>query len=252
MRSETGSLGPTAWIEGRSLEFQGSVLILAGEMTDPERDETDKPWTDVVVVRHGETDWNVIHRIQGHQPVELNARGKAQALAAADRLADEAIDAIYSSDLARAMQTAEVIAARHGMPPIPEVRLREWSLGVLEGLLSEEAKVRYPDVYEAFRVEGPDFLIPGGESIRERYTRSTAAVAEVAERHAGGRVMVVTHGGVLDDLYRRTTGMPLDAKKDFEIYNGGVNEIRIAGEVWEMVTWGEIGHLEGIGSLGEW
>ena len=225
---------------------------MAAGMTYSQREETDRSWTHVAVVRHGETDWNVNHRIQGHHPVELNARGKAQALAAADRLADQAIDAIYSSDLVRAMRTAEVIAARHGMPPIPDDRLREWSLGVLEGLLSEEAKARYPNVYEAFRVEDPDFLIPGGASIRERYTRSTEAVAEIAEKHAGGRVMVVTHGGVLDDLYRRTTGMALDAKKDFKIYNGGINEIRIAGDVWEIVTWGEIGHLEGIGSLGEW
>ena len=215
------------------MEFRRPGLILAAGMTYSQREETDRSWTHVAVVRHGETDWNVNHRIQGHHPVELNARGKAQALAAADRLADQAIDAIYSSDLVRAMRTAEVIAARHGMPPIPDDRLREWSLGVLEGLLSEEAKAR-------------------GESIRERYTRSTEAVAEIAEKHAGGRVMVVTHGGVLDDLYRRTTGMALDAKKDFKIYNGGINEIRIAGDVWEIVTWGEIGHLEGIGSLGEW
>ena len=102
--------------------------------------ESDRPWTTVVTVRHGETDWNVNHRIQGQLPVALNARGEAQALAVADRLAGEAIDAIYSSDLVRAMQTAEAIAVRHEMPPVPDVRLREWSLGVLEGLLPAEAR----------------------------------------------------------------------------------------------------------------
>jgi probable phosphoglycerate mutase len=221
-------------------------------MTDPHKNEKDRPWTYVVAVRHGETDWNVNHRIQGQLPVALNARGQAQAAAAAERLASEAIDAIYSSDLARAMQTAEVIAERHGTSPIPDDRMREWSLGILEGLLCDEAEVKHPEPYRAFRVEDPDYVVPGGESIRQRYARATKAVSEIADRHAGGRVMVVTHGGVLDDLYRRTMGLPLDARRDFEIHNGGVNVIRIAGDVWEMVTWGEIGHLEAIGSLGSW
>jgi probable phosphoglycerate mutase len=208
--------------------------------------------TELIIVRHGETAWNVECRIQGQLHVDLNERGRMQARAAALALADEVFEALYSSDLRRALQTADAIAGTTGKTIATDPRLREWSLGILEGLSSDEAEAKFPDVYNAFRVEDPDYLIPEGESIRQRYERSTEAVSEIAGRHPGERVVIVTHGGVLDDLYRRTKGLALDSRKDFKIYNGGINRLEVTGDRWEIVSWGDIGHLEEIGSLGEW
>ncbi|MDA0746549.1 MAG: histidine phosphatase family protein [bacterium] len=208
--------------------------------------------TEVLVVRHGETAWNAEGRIQGHRPVGLNERGKAQAAATADRLASERFDILYSSDLERAMETARAIAGRTGHEIFPDVRLREWNLGVLEGLSSADAEVRYPEAYRAYRVEQPDVVIPGGESLQQRYERSVAGVVDLAARHAGERIVIVTHGGVLDDLYRRTKHIPLDAPRDFKIYNSSLNTFHIHGETWTLIRWGEIEHLEGIGAMGDW
>lgn len=208
--------------------------------------------TELIVVRHGETAWNAGGRIQGHRPVGLNARGRRQARAVAARLAGTAFDALYSSDLDRAMQTADAVAGATGHEVIPDARLREWDLGVLAGLTAGEAESQYPDAYGIYRRRLPDAAIPEGESIRQRYARTTQALEAVARRHDGGCAVVVTHGGPLDDFYRRANGIPLEAARDFELFNAGLNTFRIAGEVWTLVRWGDIDHLREIGSMGNW
>ncbi|MDA0709003.1 MAG: histidine phosphatase family protein, partial [bacterium] len=126
--------------------------------------------TKLLLIRHGETDWNATGRIQGHQCVPLNTRGLRQAQAVADRLKQESFGAILSSDLKRALQTAEAIAERTHHPVETDARLREWDLGVLAGLTRAQAETRYPEawaIYTESRVEDP---IPDGESLRARYT----------------------------------------------------------------------------------
>lgn len=208
--------------------------------------------TEITIVRHGETDWNRMGRLQGHLQIGLNQRGQEQAEAVAECLAEERFDAIFSSDLQRALDTAEAIAARNQHRVIPDARLREWHLGILTGLTLHKAELLHPRAYAIYRDNIPDPPIPQGESLRQRHQRVTEAMSEFAQRHAGGRVLVVTHGGPLDDCYRRATAMPLQGPRDSRLYNGGINRIIIEGDRWRLATWGEIAHLQRIGTLGTW
>jgi broad specificity phosphatase PhoE len=143
--------------------------------------------TTILLARHGETDWNLERRVQGHSDRPLNESGRAQALALADRLSTESLDAVYSSDLARARETAAVIAARHGLDVIETSDLREKDFGSWEGMTDTEIFARFPN---AHRGEWGD-----GESRDELADRVVAALKEIAAAHLGGRVLVVTHGG---------------------------------------------------------
>jgi broad specificity phosphatase PhoE len=143
--------------------------------------------TTILLARHGETDWNLERRVQGHTDRPLNETGRAQAFALADRLSTESLDAVYSSDLARARETAAVIAGRHGLDVIETSDLREKDFGSWEGLTDTEIMARFPN---AQRGEWGD-----GESRAELADRVVAALTEIAAAHFGGRVLVVTHGG---------------------------------------------------------
>jgi len=206
--------------------------------------------TELILIRHGETEWNAVGRIQGHRAVDLNARGHQQAQAVAKRLKTEEFDALYTSDLSRAAQTAEAIQTGH--PITTDTRLREWDLGVLAGLTAQEAETQYPKAYAIYRDSRIDDRIPQGESIRDRYTRVTTRLEEITSRHPDQRIVVVTHGGPLGDCYRRATNMPLEAPRDFQLYNASINTFTLTGSTWKLNTWGDIGHLQSIGSLGDW
>ena len=137
--------------------------------------------TTLLLVRHGETDWNAGRRWQGHTDVPLNARGRAQAAALAEELAADPPSAIYTSDLSRARETAEIVGTQLGVPVILEPRLREIHVGSREGLTAEEVGDREWD----------------GEPHAEHGVRVLAAVRDVAAAHPNGRVLVVAHGGSL-------------------------------------------------------
>ena len=214
--------------------------------------------TDIIVVRHGETDWNREHRIQGHLAIGLNERGRAQAAALARRLArrpaDEGFDALYSSDLLRARQTADAIARPLALSVSTDARLREWDLGVLAGETHASAQRRCPATLAIYREARPDAVVPGGESIRQRYRRVIAAVEDIARAHRGGRVLVVTHGGPLDDCYRRARGLSLEAPRGFDLLNASLNRFVLdlgRGEVaWTLMQWSDVAHLDGAEVLG--
>lgn len=198
--------------------------------------------TTLVLVRHGETPWNVEGRIQGHTDIALNPLGLAQAAAVGGRLATERFDAIYSSDLQRAYSTALPVA---GDPAriVREPRLRERHLGVLQGLDGREALERQPAAWKAFKSRDPEAALDGGESLGEFARRTVAFIEEARSRHAGGRVLVVTHGGLLDAAYRHATGMPLSAPRDFPIYNASINVLSHDGRSWRVDSWGDVSHL---------
>jgi probable phosphoglycerate mutase len=199
--------------------------------------------TRFTVIRHGETAWNAQGRIQGHLDSPLNEEGMAQALLVGERLALEPFDRFYSSDLGRALQTAQPLADRTGQQPISEQRLRERKLGIFQGLTSAECEGAYPDDYRRFHGRDPDHAVPGGESIRELNRRVAGWFEELAARHPGAHVVCVTHGGVLDALYRFVMRMPLDRRRDFPIYNASLNRVRHAAEGWTVESWGDISHL---------
>jgi probable phosphoglycerate mutase len=151
--------------------------------------------TELLLVRHGETDWNRDRRIQGHTDVPLNETGRRQAEELAQTLARERVDAVYSSDLARAVQTARPVADRLGLEVETMPELRERDFGSWEGLTDLEIADRYP------AHSGP---WGDGETPDELLARLDVALREIAARHPGGRVVVVSHGGPIRRLLRRS------------------------------------------------
>lgn len=201
--------------------------------------------THFILVRHGETTWNLEGQRQGQSDSPLTARGLAQARAIADRLADVRADALYSSDLPRAWQTAEQISAACGLPVIPDERLREKSFGVLEGLRQAEVEARYPQVAARLAQRLPDYAPPGGESLAAAQRRGVAALEGLARRHAGGRVIVVSHGALLGMFLRHVLGISLTAPRPFTLGNGSLSFVlyQHAAEAWRIVSLNEVSHL---------
>ena len=199
--------------------------------------------THVIIVRHGQTEWNTAGIRQGHLDSRLTARGVLQAKALAQRLSREKFSAIYSSDLGRAVQTAMAIAERTGHEVITDPRLRERHLGIFQGLNGDQIQAKYPEERRLLRSIGPDYVIPGGESMRQQVDRNVAYLNELAEKHRGDTIVVVTHGGVVSGFFRHTLAIPLDAPRRFEFVNAGLNVFFREDENWILLTWGDVSHL---------
>jgi len=211
------------------------------------------PATHLTVVRHGETVWNATGRQQGHLDGKLNERGIAQARAIADALAREApFHALYSSDLGRSMETAAILAQRLGLEVRPDPRLRERHLGILQGMTKAQFAERFPEASAGLESGDPDYVLPGGESARQRCDRTVACAEDLARRHPGERLLLVGHGGVLDGYYRRATGFPLDAPRAFALLNASINRFTVDGDAWRLDAWCQVSHLDALGSLDDW
>jgi probable phosphoglycerate mutase len=199
--------------------------------------------TTLVIVRHGETAWNAERRVQGQLDIPLNALGLEQASAVGAALAAERFDAIYSSDLSRARQTAAPAAQALGLEVAIDQRLRERHYGVFETLTYAECRTRYPEDFAKFLAREPEFDFRTGESLVGFAARALQCLEEIARRHAGENVLVFTHGGVLDKLYRRATGKPLTTPRDFRIPNAGINRVAVEGADWRVLVWADCAHL---------
>lgn len=205
--------------------------------------------TIVFAVRHGETEWNRVNRIQGHLDSPLTAVGRQQAQALAVGLKDCGLQHIYSSDLGRAMRTAEVIGAELGLTVKSDERLRERHLGAMQGMTKEEFFASHPAVAATYDFGDPDFSVPGGESVRERHDRCIAGCADLVSRHPGEKLLLVVHGGVLRSLFHHTQQLPLNAPRRFSLFNAAINVFSITGGVWRLETWGSTAHLPGLNPL---
>ena len=201
--------------------------------------------TRFIVVRHGETEWNVQHRIQGNGDSPLTSRGREQADAIAERLARESFDALIASDLGRALQTAERIARRTGHPVVPDARLRERHFGEGEGMTYDEIDRRFPGAFSRTRQMDPDYRPPGGETRREFHERIVRAFEALADEHEGGRIVVVAHGGVLAALYRLIHGIPIVQPHTIPISNAAYNAIAFEADRWVLEAWDDVAHLPG-------
>ncbi len=202
----------------------------------------------ICLVRHGETAWNTEHRLQGHIDIPLNDTGLSQAEATARTLARAGLrfSALYSSDLQRASQTAAAIARVHALPTNHDARLRERHYGHFQGLTHDEAESRHPDCFRRFKAREPQFALPErGESLTDLATRIHAALEEIAHRHKGEAVVVVTHGGVLDIVHRLASGKGLEAARDFAIPNAALNWIEHTAGSWHLLAWADESHLRG-------
>lgn len=172
--------------------------------------------TTVLLVRHGETDWNRDRRLQGQTDVPLNDAGRAQAAALARELAGTEVDAVYSSDLARSLETARAIAEPHGLEVVTRAALRERHFGSWEGLTDEEIRARFPEA-----ATGPWGDAETHEQLTERVL---AALHEIAASHPGGVVVVVTHGGPMGRIWLACGGSPDERPR---VGNCDVHEILV-------------------------
>ncbi len=200
--------------------------------------------TELVFIRHGETDWNRQHRFQGQIDVPLNATGLAQAQRLAARLGAEPPALLVSSDLQRAQQTAAPLATAWARAPLLAPGLREQSFGLLEGLNIPQIQQQHPELWRDWLIQQSDYALPGGESTRQFHSRVWQAVQALVAQHGGQRLVVVTHGGVLDMLWRSARGEPLDGLRQCLIPNTGINRMRWAGGQLHVDAWGDDSHLE--------
>ena len=200
--------------------------------------------TRLILVRHGETLWNEQGRLMGHLDSPLNELGRRQAAALAGRLAEVPFDALYSSDLGRAMATAQEIARRCGKTVVAEAALRERALGVFQGRTFAEIALEHPRELAAYRASDGEYVIPGGESGRAKHERVIACLQRLADAHAGGAAVAVVHSGVLDSAIRHVMGLPLSVPRPVRVFNASLNIIDIRGGRWLLSRWGDICHLE--------
>ena len=202
--------------------------------------------TRILAVRHGETAWNRDTRIQGHLDIPLNERGLAQAARLGDALQHEPVAAIYSSDLARARQTAEALAATTGAALKLDARLRERAFGRFEGLTWQEIAERWPEQSERWRRRDLDFAAEGGETLPVFYARCVSVVEELAAAHPGQTIAIVAHGGVMDCLYRAGSRLDLQAARSWTLGNATINRLLYSAEGLSLVGWNDDLHLEGL------
>jgi probable phosphoglycerate mutase len=199
--------------------------------------------TEILLIRHGETLWNQQGRMQGQNDSPLTPTGLEQARKLARRLKDVAFTALYSSDLGRAHQTARCIADATGHDIIADQGLRERSFGIFEGLTNAEIRVRHPGDYAIFARRDAEYVVPGGESASAFRRRVVQTLEAIAARHGGETITVVSHGLVLDALYRTASGMSYEVQRGFPLLNCSVNTFRRGPEGWLAVTMCDVGHL---------
>lgn len=198
--------------------------------------------THFIVVRHGETLWNRDHRIQGQLDSQLSPTGLAQAEAVGKRLQGEGATLLVSSDLGRTLQTAAPIAALTELKLNTDERLRERAFGQFQALTPDEIHQRFPEEYKHWQARDPDFVVPGGESLMQLRARLVACFNEIAGR-GFAKVIIVTHGGVLDALYRYATATPYSVPRNWALANASLNDIAIENGAWRVAGWGDISHL---------
>lgn len=204
--------------------------------------------TRILAIRHGRTAWNADGRIQGHQDIALDALGRWQAQRLALALAEEDLQAIYSSDLQRARDTAAPLQRQHGLELVIDAGLRERAFGEFEGHSFAQIEQRWPEQAARWRRRDDTFEPRGGESLRDLRRRIVAAVDRLASRHRGQHIVLLTHGGALDVLYRHATGLSLQAPRSWQVDNAAINRLMHTDETLVLIGWADVGHLEATAS----
>ncbi|CAB3779714.1 histidine phosphatase family protein [Pararobbsia alpina] len=228
--------------------------------------------TTMILIRHGETSWNAIKRIQGFTDIPLNELGLRQAAELGERFArsraagsdlsdslaaslNEAdagggldrkpVAAIYVSDLQRARQTAAPVGRALGLVPVPMATLRERNYGCFEGLDPSEIESRYPEQFIEWQSRDPEFGPDNGESPRVFHDRVVAALRGLAARHPDERLVVVAHGGVLDNARRYALSLALGRERDYLLLNASINIVKFTATSAQVIRWADVSHLEG-------
>jgi len=209
--------------------------------------------TKLIIIRHGETLWNVEGKKQGQLNSPLTSLGIKQAKALARRLTEESFTHLYASDLGRASETAEYIANRTNHEVILENGLRERNFGIFQGLTDKQIKNNYFAEYNSHQANKVDYVIPDGESLRQFYKRVTACLKSIIARHAGQTVTIVTHGGVIDGWFRFIFDLSLETPRRAKLWNASINCIVHEYAVgWTLHTWGDVNHVKSLRHLDDY
>ena len=208
--------------------------------------------TELILIRHGETDWNRELRFQGQVDVPLNATGHEQARRLARRLTEEAVaaDHLVSSDLVRTRQTAAPVLGallpQLHIDTLTDPGLREQDFGLVDGMRVQDIKDQHPEAWAQWLRFQADGGMPGGETTRQFHTRVMAARHRLAQQHAGQTLVVVTHGGVLDMVWRTARGLGLEGPRQSDIPNAALNRVRLRGDAIDILHWADTRHLDGL------
>ena len=208
--------------------------------------------TDFLLIRHGETDWNRELRFQGRIDISLNDMGQLQAQRLKKRFAEASdhwltdnhkIQVVVSSVLQRAHQTAQPIAELMGFKSILLPGLQEQCYGIFEGLTAQEIKVQYPQAWAQWLAFDSQVAVEGAESAQVFHDRVMQTMYDLAAQYKDGKVVVVTHGGVLDMIWRHAKQHTLDGRRVCDIPNAGINQVSYQDGQWKVVSWADTEHL---------
>lgn len=206
--------------------------------------------THILAIRHGETSWNVDTRIQGQIDIPLNDQGRWQARRLAAALCrEDHLDAVYASDLSRAVETARAVADRCELSLQLDAGLRERNFGVFQGRTTVEIERDFPDQVSRWRGRDPSFGPEQAETLQAFYDRCVGTFRRLALAHPGQTIAVVAHGGVLDSLYRAATRHPLEAPRTWKIGNASVSRLLHSDGRLNLLHWGDTSHLDAVGEV---
>jgi len=204
--------------------------------------------TRLCLIRHGETAWNAEKRLQGHIDIPLNTRGEIQARQMAQALKDAKLnfDVLFTSDLKRAIDTSAAVVQLFGVVAQVDSNLRERHFGSLQGLSINEAPLLRPDIWQAHISRDLGHELEGGESIRQFALRVQRALDRIEEQHPGKTVLMVSHGGTLDMMYRIASNQALSTQRVVSVPNASLNWLtHRLGSGWVVEQWADTRHLKG-------
>jgi broad specificity phosphatase PhoE len=196
----------------------------------------------IYLIRHGQTDWNREGRWQGFEQTSLNSEGLAQAQALAEYLRQYPITAVYTSDLSRALQTANALAQALNLQPELDERWRERHLGIFQGLTRAEINARYPKEMDAMHTDRFNYVIPNGESQRQVQERAWEAWQQVINHAPGPEAAIVSHGGTLKTLLMKLSNNDPDIASA-DITNTSVTTVELSGGGWSIAEVAVTPHL---------
>lgn len=199
--------------------------------------------TKMLLVRHGQTIWNHVARYQGHTDIPLNDTGRTQAKLLSLRLAKEPLQAVYASDLIRALETARIIAEPHGLAVQALPQLREINFGAWEGLTYQEIKNRYSDLADIYQSSPGKLRIPDGETFQELMERAYGVVTNLVRSHNSSTIAVVTHGGTIRAIICSLLGLDLSHVNQIRQDNAALNLIDYYGEYGILSLLNDTCHL---------
>ena len=203
--------------------------------------------TKLCLIRHGETSWNTERRLQGHTDIPLNTKGVLQARQMAQALKNTKLffDVLYTSDLKRAADTANAIVELFGVEARVDSALRERHFGALQGLTIQEAPLLQPVIWQAHITRDLEHDLEGGESIAQFALRVQTALDKIQEQHSGKTILLVSHGGTLDMMYRIASKQALTTERIASVPNASLNWItHRQGDGWSIEKWADTRHLE--------